>query len=448
MKQQTVIISDLHLGGGAADPGDDHVYQGQQLARFIEQLLGSDAGRSGAIELFINGDFLEFAQTLQDAYKSPSPRYWCSEAQSIRKLDAILAGHPRVFSLLGSLIDRRNLVTIAAGNHDVDLYWPDVQASLRQVMRPALSFELGKEWVTRYDGRLQIAHGHIKDPANTFEHWADPILDAPGGQRLEMCPGTLFMVKVVNFMEARYPFADNLHPVQQLGDLLWREEKSGYAAAAWALGRFMARHPKLMKIQGKDDFGPALLARVQKNDRVAGLLLAAAEPSAPTGEASLATWRTSVATEDQLADFLVEHWQQLDSAGVTQELSPGGGAMMGTGQTKVMGLIRKGGSFGRQALRDIASRRAEDEPMAQVVVMGHTHLPDDAPVLDGRARYFNPGSWTRYLDLEAHPALRLDDLRDESQFPYALNSVRVERGPGDRLIATLRSFEEQHARFG
>lgn len=68
-KPVVIVISDLHLGGGSADPGDDHVFDQQQLAGFIDTLRTSGDGQQGRIELYINGDFLEFAQVGQHLYK-------------------------------------------------------------------------------------------------------------------------------------------------------------------------------------------------------------------------------------------------------------------------------------------------------------------------------------------------------------------------------------------
>ncbi|MDB5949887.1 MAG: hypothetical protein JWR65_1742, partial [Massilia sp.] len=42
----------------------------------------------------------------------------------------------------------------------------------------------------------------------------------------------------------------------------------------------------------------------------------------------------------------------------------------------------------------------------------------------------NPGSWTRYWQLERTPKLTLADLTDESNYPYELNVVRVEQVDG------------------
>src|SRR5207253_3202087 len=126
-KPVTLIVSDLHVGGGPNDPGDDHVYQNEQFRRFIDEAANSDDGRAGRIELFVNGDFLEFAQVRPEVYTLGSAQYWCSEAESVAKLDAILGGHRDIFEALGRFAGRGNRVTMGAGNHDVDLYWADVQ---------------------------------------------------------------------------------------------------------------------------------------------------------------------------------------------------------------------------------------------------------------------------------------------------------------------------------
>ena len=104
--------------------------------------------------------------------------------------------------------------------------------------------DTGADW--REDGflggRLRIAHGHQHDLANQFRHWAHPFVSGPGGeQRLEMCPGTLFMVKFVNWLEGNYPFADNIKPVSALWRILARENTLGLASIGWMFARFAAR---------------------------------------------------------------------------------------------------------------------------------------------------------------------------------------------------------------
>lgn len=447
MKKRTVIISDLHLGGGPADPGDDHVYQGGELAEFIRGLATSPEGEAGDIELYINGDFLEFAQAHQKAYASKSARFWCSEAESLAKLEVIIDGHQDAFDALGELLDAGNALTIAAGNHDVDLYWPHVQERLRAATRPSVVFECGQEWQGRHDEALQISHGHIRDPANTFKQWENPVLeDAHGVARLEMCAGTLFMVKFVNGLEARYPFADNLHPVQRLAKLLAKEEKRGLFAASWSLLKFAATHPLALHGTDVDAYGELLLGMIARNETLAQGLLDAARRADPNRYADVAALRAQLRTERSVAEFILEHWSQIEDSGVAYLLEPMSDATLSAAMPKTLGKIKAGGDFGKEELRIVARNRASKVDKAQVVVMGHTHIPDVHDATH-KVRYLNPGSWTRYVDLGKYPGLTLDDLRVEADFPYSLKYVQVDLRADGKLFATLETFKEQSAKF-
>ncbi len=93
-KPVIIVISDLHLGSGPSDTYDDHVYDQNQLRDFLQgHLLESPQGQRGEIELFINGDFLDFAQTEQSVYTLRSGSAWCSEPESRKKLEVMLSGH-------------------------------------------------------------------------------------------------------------------------------------------------------------------------------------------------------------------------------------------------------------------------------------------------------------------------------------------------------------------
>src|SRR5436309_14417741 len=113
-KSVTLIISDLHVGGGEKDSGDDHVYDRNQLRKFVEEQGRTPEGQNGDIELIINGDFLEFAQVEPQVYKLGSAKYWCSQPESLLKLQAITGGHADIFKALKDFQQLRNRVTIAA----------------------------------------------------------------------------------------------------------------------------------------------------------------------------------------------------------------------------------------------------------------------------------------------------------------------------------------------
>lgn len=436
MKKQTIIISDLHIGGGASDPGDDHVYQGQQLERLVNELAQRPQGQAGDIELYINGDFLEFAQTLQDAYRGRDAKSWCSESESVLKLRAILAGHPGIFAALSKFMTLGNLVTVAAGNHDVDLYWESVRRELSRAIHPDLGFEFGSEWVERYDAKLQIAHGHIPDPVNTFKRWDEPFIDGDAEPRLEMCVGTLFMVKFVNFLEKTYPFADNIYPVQRLAEILAKNDKKGLLVVVWAFLRFAARHPVAMSIepaQANGLLGKQLLDLVQRDDRVA-------EDLARVAAVSIEVLRRQLRSEETLSEFLLLHWPEISSLAAWDQLPKSVVLSNGDAQNS-LGTIVGSSAFGRDSLRVTARNRASKVEATQIVVMGHTHIPDEH-LATHKVTYFNPGSWTRYAEVTNAGELTLDDLRDESKFPYSLNYVQIdEPDASGQLRATMVTFE-------
>lgn len=450
-KPITIVVSDLHLGGGADDPGDDHVYHDHQFTKFIKNI---PEAKDGKVELFINGDFLEFAQVRPDVYSLGSSTYWCSEPESLDKLAAILKGHADVFDAMKRFQANQNRVTLAAGNHDVDLYWPKVQDELRRVAGP-IEFAVGSDNYFRYGKRLMIGHGHMSDPANSFLNWANPILNGPGGtERLEMCPGTLFMVKFVNWLEKDYPFSDNLKPITALARVLWKEQRASFIAAAKILFKFAGTNP-LVSLQTANNDEAALMdiGRVVRielatnanfRNHMAKLYREVRDPEATTD-----TWEKSLKSEADVFEFLKEvivklspeQWQPAFDV-----LEP---ATLGTDEHTLQ-IVRSGMAKEKEDLNAAARSQLLRADGPEVVIFGHTHQPDEWRGADGKSDggYFNPGSWTRYVDATKMQNLTLQDLKNESDFPYQLNYIRVEQRESGALIARKICFEEQDgARF-
>jgi UDP-2,3-diacylglucosamine pyrophosphatase LpxH len=424
----TIVVSDLHMGAG--DKYDDFVDSNNEFASFIDELTASREGQRGRIELLINGDFLEFAQVNPHVYALGSSEFWCSESESLLKLGTILDGHPNVFESIGRFQQARNQCTLFAGNHDVELYWPKVQALLR-ARSGDVRFELGKVWYSRYDGRLRLSHGHLFDPANSFKNWANPFRQAHDGLRLEMCAGTMFMVKFVNWMEHRYPFADNIHPNWRLATVLWKEAKDGFGLAAWLFVRFASRHPKF-SLGVEDDvmahmskMGDWVVAYLRSNDAfqrsVTDLWNEVYATSNTPGEV-VATLTTSDAIEAFMGDVIVrvspERWLPVFDGVRPRSLE----------------ILESGRWESKAALLDQAKLQWEDG--AEVVTIGHTHEYDTAS--NGtKQKYFNTGSWTRSLPWEKDKDLTLDRLADESWFPYNLLFLRVEQQPDGSLASAM-----------
>lgn len=441
-KPVTVIISDLHLGGGPTDPGDDHVYQGDPLVRLFRDELGkSNRGKRGEIEVLINGDLFELAQVQPDIYAGRDYVTWSSEAESLQKMNVILKGHAGIFAAMKVFQGLGNIVTMAAGNHDVDLYWPEVQKRIRDVAGP-VQFELGNTWYSRHDGRLQTSHGHMEDPANKFKNWQDPIhRPEHEAARLEMCPGTVFMLKIVNVLEKDYPFVDNIKPITALARLLWRENKRGFSGVAWLLVKFMAKHPSPalgVNISDPGEFHKKLkrLVEINANMRQQVREIAEVAYGKPQTDEDVAKL---LASEQALLDFMMDVLRVRGLDGLKKlELSAGGALAVG-GATGTLAIQQAGRMDEKEHLRIVAEGRFRADGKCEVVVMGHTHQPHDLAF--GEKRYYNPGSWTRYADISTQDALTLEKLKDESKFPYYLNYVWVEEAGGGPLKSEMKTFE-------
>lgn len=434
-KPVVIVISDLHMGGGASDRGDDHVFDHQQLERFItDELLSSPDGQAGRIELYINGDGFEFAQVRPEVYRLRSAHAWCSEEESLAKLKPILEGHAGVFAAMRAFSERGNIVTLAAGNHDVDLFWSGVQARLREVAGD-LQFVLGDEWTTRFDGRLQISHGHQYDRANRFKHWSSPFVEFKGESRLEMCPGTLFMVKFVNELEEKFPFADNIKPITALGPILRREKKLGWLA--FMILRFGLRHPReTMGSVPAGDQLPRLLVESMACDPTLCATVRGWYRSRVKADASNAEIKDALLDPESLADFLMLVMAEENPESWRATLDPLLGIHGTLGEsTGTLQVIRQGMVNDKDLFREKAQERML-ETGAQVVVLGHTHCPDNVPMKGGKY-YFNPGSWTRYAEIDKQHAMTMADLTQETTYPYHLNYVRVQLRADDTLDAVM-----------
>ena len=416
-KRVTLIVSDLHMGDG--EVGDDFVDDNHQFANFVYDQARTAEGRAGDIELIINGDCFEFVQVLPHVYTLSSSDYWCSESELIAKLDRILKGHPYVFEALKEFQKYHNRVTIFPGNHDVDLYWDGVQRKIRE-SAGNVNIETGEVTYARYGGRLHISHGHLFesiDPANSFTNWRNPILCLPDDSepnRLEMCPGTLFVVKFVNYLEVNYPFADNIRPETALAGILAREDRWGLTAVAWVMLRFATKYPKafLSKETQAADIGAQFLNAIQGDsflrEKIASIYSDVLGQSGMTA----ANVKQALASEGAISTFieqLVQAEPRWDKWLDVLDMAKPGTLSIGANEGNTLSILEAGNVDVRTACLEIA--RSHWKAGAEVVVLGHTHLPQTIEE-EGNRRYYNPGSWTRYV--ENAGSLTLEQLKDES----------------------------------
>jgi hypothetical protein len=248
-----------------------------------------------------------------------------------------------------------------------------------------------------------------------------------------MCPGTLFMVKFVNKLEADYPFADNLLPVTKLASVLLRDDKAGYASVGWMFMRLVATtSASVLGTDPGDEYGTRLLRQIENSPARAARLDAVLAANGLDEDRRRLAAKTL--TQEELASLMFSLLGRIDTPtwhGLF-ELADSG-VVLGDDRITLSAIYQAGNIDGKEELRKAAKKRARLKN-ASVVVMGHTHQPDEVEG-DGYI-YFNPGCWTRYLELEPGRRVTLDELKDETQYPYVLNVVRVEP-TGGKLHARM-----------
>src|SRR5438270_6780848 len=292
MARKLVTISDLHISKSPLDDFDNEIEV--LFGKFISDLSASQE----SVELVINGDFLDFVQAppfegdaLEAVSRDEGLLLCFTEKQSLAKLDAIYGVHEAVFRTLRNFLsaNSENKITLLPGNHDVDLFWSGVQASLqKKIAAPEPSrFQIYLERVYRPAGfpGVWIEHGHQFDPINSFflgnsESWSanqPPIfLDRKGQPRLLECLGTRFMIRFLNRLDRDYPYVDNVKPFSLFVRLFAASALvGGYASirvaiTMWLLLSYLARtgitSPRdLLSVDGEPlDLSNALADRLRE----------------------------------------------------------------------------------------------------------------------------------------------------------------------------------------
>lgn len=258
--ENLLILSDLHLNEGwlperaAYSPREDFFYD----AAFFDVLrhhhaVYEAADRARPWRLVLNGDTFDFEQVVALPSEGPELARVCgvatydelgerarfgletSAVEGRWKLRRIVRGHPGFFAALGWFVAQGHRVLLIKGNHDPELYWPEVQADLRHYVlrayrayrreRPAappltaedvaarVQFEPWFYYAPRH--RVYIEHGNQYEPSNHFPRHLAPV-DPADPASLELPDGMLMTRYVFNRLEESYPHADNVRPVTRV----------------------------------------------------------------------------------------------------------------------------------------------------------------------------------------------------------------------------------------
>lgn len=290
-----LFVSDLHLGAGR-DPAsgltslNEDFFHDDTFARLLNYYsclqaegiathgASSDHFSTRPWKLIINGDLFDFIQI--DSFPPDGPELlqlkgielrenlnWrektfglgTSAEETVWKLEKIYKGHPYFFQALAWFVAHKDYgIVILKGNHDVELYWQDVQDRFRNLLleayttwkttigiycegkhplpdNPGLPGELStqdmKVWFPPsfcYEkGVFYAEHGGQYDFISCYPNYENPTLpDQP--ELIQLPSGSLFTRYAFNKAEKYHPFAENLKPLRRY--VFWLFEKLPYGS--------------------------------------------------------------------------------------------------------------------------------------------------------------------------------------------------------------------------
>ncbi len=292
-----LFVSDFHLSEGR-NPADGLIHRNEDFfqdvpfAQFVAHHVQLSR-RGTAVEyynipwkLVVNGDIFDFLQVVSlpkegtDLFGVKGVRTYkelrqndrefglgTSSPEIVWKVGRIAQGHPTFFQALAWFVAQPgNELVLMKGNHDIELYWPDVQQRFRQLLADAyrawretvvpnddlallplyenmpdvLSMEYLQKHLTfppsfLYEpGLFYVEHGCQYEPANAFKNFEDPRLpDAP--DYIELPSGSLFVRYFFNKVEHIHPFADNMKPISRYVFWVLRHAPGELSTFIWQL---------------------------------------------------------------------------------------------------------------------------------------------------------------------------------------------------------------------
>jgi len=216
-----IVISDCHLSAGKfyegkLNPHEDFHFD-EDMADLFNFFSTGDYGGDKEVELIIAGDYFDFLnvpveQDFDDLV---------TEEVAVKKVKAIIAGHPIVMDALRNFASQPNKkITYLIGNHDADLFFPKVREEIvkawdPQGVCPSDHVEVVHEQDRLvYEENVEVRHG------NQFEIGSELDFDRPfiegkmGKKYLNMPWGSIYVLKIVNRMRTERQYLNKVRPAK------------------------------------------------------------------------------------------------------------------------------------------------------------------------------------------------------------------------------------------
>ena len=220
MKLTRIVLSDLHLVDGTR-PGESNpledFFHDDRFSELLAHYRPRD-GEESECELIFNGDIFDLLKVRVGGVFPTE----ITEEVAIEKLRACLDGHPVFVRALADFLGHHgSRLTYVPGNHDLEFFFPGVQALFRRYVAPGdaaerVRFITGSDTYYLPEG-IQVRHGHQferihrVDPKSMFERRGDR-------QVLKLPWGSLWILEVLMPLKLKRTHIDRVQPLSRF---LW-----------------------------------------------------------------------------------------------------------------------------------------------------------------------------------------------------------------------------------
>lgn len=410
------MLSDVHLGSDIAEGGKNPTRRSARVDRDLVQLLNHYRQQDRRWRLVIAGDFIDFigmtvrtgdvATPLTDEEREHGLGSAADHARL--KLRRVAERHAAVFAALAAFVASGHALTLVHGNHDIELYWDEVQADFRTILQghePGI--ELSRiefaPWFFYRDGVAYIEHGHQYDPFCATAHVMAPLSPLDPRRLMRGFCDTLlrYVVRQTRGMsEHGHEHVGMLHYVGfavRLGLTGTARLALQFVLAIVELFRLRRAHwsEAAQRLRAEHERRVAKLADAMRDGpaRLRALLSLQVAPITSTVRGIL----KSLLLDRMVVGILAALFGALAAALHASWLLP---VVLLAWLGADRWLTSQRHVDPAQTMVDRAAQLARIFPAA-FVVMGHTHTPVSLPA--GDATYVNLGAWAE--DEEPEPAL-------------------------------------------
>jgi UDP-2,3-diacylglucosamine pyrophosphatase LpxH len=442
-----VVLSDLHLGEGLVgrpprfSPMEDFFYD-QEFCRLLSHLRWEYLSDPTRLKLVLNGDIFDFLTVTtvpgQEEAAAQSLRVSSTERRfglnptpkkSVYKLDQIITGHRAFFTGLTQFVAAGFTVELLPGNHDLELYFPEVReqlyARLLELPGAPSAAELRARltlhpWFYLEPGRVYIEHGNQYESSNSIRNPLRPLLpdrkSKEGEPVLDYPLGSFFVRFFYNPIHRINPHTPKVISFEQYLEFLRRHNLLDLMRIARAHWPFFTRalspepiggtlRPELASAASDADCAPPLpycheLSELKLHPLVSSKAALARQMAKPV--LRRLAWVSGLSFVTLYLWLVIFNLIQA-TPWLAENVFAKAILLVFFAVVTVAGLFWLGN---RVALRmrhrsdetvELCAQRAGE--IARVcdvplVLMGHTHVVDIRAVGDDHAVYANSGTWT------------------------------------------------------